>query len=100
MRRESHVRFWESARVRIPRATRHGEHRHSGIALLTPEDVHQGRVAHRRNARQTVLSSRPGRLILSDLSTVRRGRRRLHPSPSSIGQSQIRPHNYRWSQTN
>jgi putative transposase len=32
-----------------------GEHRHSGIALLTPEDVHRGRVDERRNARQAVL---------------------------------------------
>ena len=31
------------------------EHRHSGIALLTPEDVHRGRAAQRRNARRDVL---------------------------------------------
>jgi putative transposase len=31
------------------------EHRHSGIALLTPADVHFGRVTERRNARRIVL---------------------------------------------
>ena len=31
------------------------QHRHSGIALLTPEDVHLGRVVERRKARQSVL---------------------------------------------
>jgi putative transposase len=31
------------------------EHRHSGIALLTPSDVHHGRVEERRDARQIVL---------------------------------------------
>ena len=31
------------------------QHRHVGIALLTPEDVHLGRVDERRDARRTVL---------------------------------------------
>ena len=31
------------------------EHRHSGIALLTPADVHLGRVEQRRDARRIVL---------------------------------------------
>jgi hypothetical protein len=31
------------------------QHRHSGIALLTPEDVHLGPVVERRKARQSVL---------------------------------------------
>jgi len=33
------------------------EHRHSGIALLTPEDVHLGRVDQRRQARSDVLQA-------------------------------------------
>jgi len=33
------------------------EHRHSGIALLTPEDVHRGRVYQRRQARRGVLQA-------------------------------------------
>jgi len=33
------------------------EHRHSGIALLTPEDVHRGRVKERRDARRDVLQA-------------------------------------------
>ena len=33
------------------------EHRHSGIALYTPADVHHARVEERRLARQTVLSA-------------------------------------------
>ncbi len=33
------------------------EHRHSGIALLTPEDVHRGRVDQRRQARRGVLQA-------------------------------------------
>ncbi len=33
------------------------EHRHVGIALLTPEDVHLGRADDRRNARRDVLHS-------------------------------------------
>ena len=32
-----------------------GEHRHSGIALLTPSDVHHGRAGERREARRLVL---------------------------------------------
>src|SRR3989442_2067907 len=32
------------------------EHRHSGIGLLTPEDVHYGRAAHRVAARAEVLA--------------------------------------------
>lgn len=32
-----------------------GEHRHSGIALLTPSDVHHGRAGARREARRLVL---------------------------------------------
>ena len=32
------------------------EHRHSGIGLLTPEDVHYGRAAHRVAARAQVLA--------------------------------------------
>ncbi len=31
------------------------QHRHTGIALLTPEDVHRGRVNKRRTARRSVL---------------------------------------------
>lgn len=31
------------------------EHRHTGIALLTPSDVHHGRAEQRRDARRTVL---------------------------------------------
>lgn len=34
-----------------------GEHRHSGIALLTPQDVHRGLVAERVAARRTVLQA-------------------------------------------
>ena len=33
------------------------EHRHSGIVLYTPADVHHGRVEERRSARQSVLSA-------------------------------------------
>lgn len=33
------------------------EHRHSGIALLTPSDVHHGRAQERISARQTVLNA-------------------------------------------
>ena len=33
------------------------EHRHSGIALLTPEDVHRGRSEDRRNQRRVVLQA-------------------------------------------
>jgi len=33
------------------------EHRHSGIALLTPADVHFGRVTERRDARRIVLQA-------------------------------------------
>jgi putative transposase len=33
------------------------EHRHSGIALLTPEDVHRGRVEQRRDYRRDVLQA-------------------------------------------
>ena len=33
------------------------QHRHSGLALLTPSDVHQGRVEERTSARRTVLLS-------------------------------------------
>lgn len=67
MRRESHVRFWESARVRVPRATRHNEHRHSGISLLTPAMLHHGSAAHVLAARHDVMlaaySSHPDRFI-------------------------------------
>jgi putative transposase len=44
------------------------EHRHSGIALLTPEDVHRGRVDDRRGARRSVLHAaferHPERFVL------------------------------------
>ncbi len=44
------------------------EHRHSGIALRTPEDVHRGRVDDRRNGRQAVLlkawAAHPERFVL------------------------------------
>ena len=33
------------------------EHRHSGIALLTPADVHYGRVQERTASRQAVLDA-------------------------------------------
>jgi hypothetical protein len=56
MRRESHVLFWESARVRFPRATRHSERRHSGIAMLTPATAHGGNAA-------TVLAARHGAML-------------------------------------
>jgi hypothetical protein len=32
-----------------------GQHRHSGIGLMTPEDVHFGRSEQRRDARRAVL---------------------------------------------
>ena len=32
------------------------QHRHSGIGLLTPDDVHNGRTDERRNARRDVLT--------------------------------------------
>ena len=35
----------------------HGEHRHSGIGLMTPAAVHDGRASMVRNARQRVLSA-------------------------------------------
>jgi len=44
------------------------EHRHSGIALLTPEDVHRDRVDDRRGARRSVLHAafeqHPERFVL------------------------------------
>ena len=60
------------------------EHRHSGIALLTPADVHFGRVEERRAARQVVLDAayaahperfvrgRPKPLELADASYINR----------------------------
>jgi len=43
------------------------EHRHTGIALLTPSDVHHGRVEQRRDARRAVLRQawerRPDRFV-------------------------------------
>ena len=35
----------------------HGEHRHSGIGLMTPAAVHDGQAATMRDARQRVLSA-------------------------------------------
>ena len=35
----------------------HGEHRHSGIRLMTPAAVHDGQAATMRDARQRVLSA-------------------------------------------
>jgi putative transposase len=41
--------------VRFPRATQHNEHRHSGIAMLTPATVHAGEADAVLDARHRVM---------------------------------------------